>query len=346
MATQSGNLEYLLSNPKLQKIMLYGIDVSKDHLDIYSVDPDGVEYRKRIANKFNAISKFLVSLAPDSILCAEFTGVYSDLLAWLAYHSGIKIALIHGYTLKHSMGNTRGKSDIMDAEKIYEYSNRFNDKLRFYEPEPAVMDEVNELFNLRNQLVKQKKMIKNGLKAIDNKVSYSLKCYQVRKEMTDILTGQIKLLEDQMLELISSDMDLNRNLDLVTSIKGVGNITAIELIITTGNFKKIATARQAAAYAGVCPYLDESGKIKKRARTSGRSDKSLKRLLYLCAVCTARFNKDYVRYKERKMNDGKHFFLVMNNIANKLLRTIYAVVQTGTPYDNNYIAVDPRLKIT
>lgn len=326
--------------------MLYGIDVSKEHLDIYSVDPDGVVIRKRIGNKFNAISKFLGSLSSDDVLCAEYTGVYSDLLSWLAYHSGIKIALIHGYTLKHSIGNLRGKSDVTDAERIYEYGIRFNDKLRFYQPESEVMNELSELYNLRTQLVKQKNMLKIELKTVTSKVAYSITCYRIRNQQLASIASQIKSLEQEMIQLINQDVSLAKNLNLATSINGIGNLTAIELIITTGNFKRISTARQAAAYAGVCPYPDESGNIKKRARTSGRSDKSLKRILYLCSVCAARFNKDYIRYKERKLAEGKHFFLVMNNIANKLLRTIYAVVQSGIPYDRDYISVDPRLKLS
>lgn len=326
--------------------MLYGIDVSKEHLDVYSVDPDGVVIRKRIGNKFNAISKFLSGLSPDDVLCAEYTGIYSDLLAWLAYHSSIKIALIHGYTLKHSIGNLRGKSDVTDAERIFEYGIRFNDKLRFYQPESEVMEELSELYNLRHQLVKQKKMLQVELKTVSSKVAYSISCYRIRTEQITSIVKQIKILEEEMINLINQDPALAKSLNLATSINGVGNITAIELIITTGNFKRISTARQAAAYAGVCPYPDESGTIKKRARTSGRSDKSLKRLLYLCSVCVARYNKDYIRYKERKLAEGKHFFLIMNNIANKLLRTIYAVVHSGVPYDKNYISVDPRIKIS
>lgn len=326
--------------------MLYGIDVSKDHLDIYSVDDDGVVFKKRIGNKFSAISKFLSSISPVDFLCAEYTGVYSDLLAWLAYHAGVQIALIHGYTLKHSMGNARGKSDVTDAERIYEYGIRFGDKLRFYQPESEVMDELNELYNLRSMLVKQKKMLQVELKTVTSKVAYSVVCYRVRSQQIASLVIQIKALEQEMIELINQDASLGRSLNLATTITGIGNITAIELIISTGNFQKIKTAKQAAAYAGVCPYPDESGTIRKRARTSGRSDKSLKKLLYLCSVCVARFNKDYIRYKERKQAEGKHFFLIMNNIANKLLRTIYAVVQSGIPYDKNYVSIDPRLKIS
>ena len=32
----------------------------------------------------------------------------------------------------------------------------------------------------------------------------------------------------------------------------------------------------------------------------------------------------------------------ITNVANKLLRAVYKVVETGTPWDPNYICLDPR----
>ena len=43
--------------------------------------------------------------------------------------------------------------------------------------------------------------------------------------------------------------------------------------------------------------------------------------------------------------EGKHFFLVMNNVANKILRILFAVIKSGKPYDPMYIQIDPREKI-
>jgi hypothetical protein len=44
--------------------------------------------------------------------------------------------------------------------------------------------------------------------------------------------------------------------------------------------------------------------------------------------------------------EHKHFFVVMNNIANKLLKIIYAMVKSGKKYDPSHIPTDPRLKLT
>lgn len=40
--------------------------------------------------------------------------------------------------------------------------------------------------------------------------------------------------------------------------------------------------------------------------------------------------------------EGKQFFLVMNNIANKILKVVYAVIKNQKEFDPNYMSADPR----
>ena len=50
-------------------------------------------------------------------------------------------------------------------------------------------------------------------------------------------------------------------------------------------------------------------------------------------------------YRMKKQDvEKKHFFVVMNNIANRLLKIIYALVRKGEMFDPNFVTIDPRLK--
>lgn len=51
-------------------------------------------------------------------------------------------------------------------------------------------------------------------------------------------------------------------------------------------------------------------------------------------------------YFLRKIAEGKSKQLVLNNIANKLLKIMCAVLRTQTPYIPNYQSVNPKLLIT
>ncbi|KAF5281395.1 hypothetical protein FQR65_LT14733 [Abscondita terminalis] len=50
--------------------------------------------------------------------------------------------------------------------------------------------------------------------------------------------------------IIKSEAELSENYELAVSVMGVGPVIATDLIIKTGNFKTIDTARKAASYAG------------------------------------------------------------------------------------------------
>ena len=326
-------------------MQIYGIDISSAHLDIYSIDQDEKPFVKRIGNTFKGICKFLERLPKDSILCAEHTGVYGDLLVHLANSYGFKIALIEGYVISKSFTMEKGKTDPIDARKIWNYGTRFYDKLRFAGAADMALHEIKELLGLRNQLVKQRKMLKTNLKGKQKQVVSSVNIGQAQQKIIGFLTEQIKELEKQIQVVIAQDPVLEHNYKLITSVNGLGPLISAELIAYTENFTKIDNPKKAAAFAGVCPYPHQSGKFAKRPKVSQRSNKRLKSLLFLAALNMCKANKEFRLYKERKIMEGKHFFLVMNNVANKMLRILFAVIKSGQPYDPMYIRLDPREKI-
>lgn len=325
--------------------LVYGIDLSKEKFDVYYLNNQQQPVHKVYKNNFKGIVRFLDTLKTDVLLCAEHTGIYGDLLVFLANAKNIRISLIPGYNIKYSLGLQKGKSDKIDSARIREYGLRFRDKLKLTYSPSECLHELREIFNLRSQLVQQRKMLSTHLK---NKKQASYSSVYVNNVSTNMINGfdkNIDQLEQQILQIIHNNKELEDNFRLVTSVKSVGKITACELIIKTGNFNKINTAKKAASYAGVCPFPNESGKMVAKCRTNKMSDKSLKSLLFLCALNAIKFNKEYKLYYERKKLEGKPTFLIMNNVANKLLRTIYSVLESKQMYDPNYVCLDPREKL-
>ena len=69
----------------------------------------------------------------------------------------------------------------------------------------------------------------------------------------------IKQLEKQIQELIKSDEKIKQQYTIATSVKGIGPVTACQMIVSSGEFTKIQTGKQFACYAGVVPFEDSSG---------------------------------------------------------------------------------------
>jgi len=85
-----------------------------------------------------------------------------------------------------------------------------------------------------------------------------------------------------------------------------------------------------------------SAALQKEVSIYRHNHTKLKSLLHICAKTICIHNKEFKLYRERKMLEGKHFYLLMNNVSNKLLRTVYAVVDSQKPFDPNLITLDTR----
>ena len=310
--------------------------------DVHYIDENGEGKNKQVKNRLGDITEFLSSVADDGVLCAENTGTYGDLLVAICNLVGVKIALVPGYTIKHSLGLVKGKSDPIDAARIREYGERFIDKLSFKVYDSEEISELKSLYALRSQLVNARKILRTGVhsRSVSPMQSISVK-HHTEKALSN-LDHQIKEVENEIEAIIVANEDLNESYRLATSVKGVGPVIATDLIIKTGNFNIIDTARKASSFAGVCPFPNESGKMVGKRRTSPFADRKLKTLLYMGAKSAVKHNKEYQLYYQKKKMEGKPHYLIMNNIANKLLRTVYSVVKNKTPYSLDYVCLDPR----
>ena len=313
-----------------------------EKFDVNFIDAKGKEKNREVKNGVVSISKFLSSVLEDGILCAEHTGAYGDLLVYLCNQANIPIALVSGYTIKHSLGLLKGKTDPLDARRIREYGERFTDKLVFSEYDKESIVELKQLHTFRSQLVKARKTL---LTSETGRCNLPMQSVSVHNHLQPVLSGldtEITAVEEEIEMLIKVDQEMNENYELVTSIMGIGPVIATDLIIKTGNFKTIDTHRKASSYAGVCPFPNTSGKMKGKSRTSPLADKKLKSLLYMGAKAAVKHNKEYRLYYQKKELEGKPYFLIMNNVANKMLRTIYSVVKNKTPFSLDHICLDPR----
>jgi transposase len=323
-------------------MQVYGIDLSMEKFDVNFIDAKGKEKEKEVKNGVVSISKFLSTVPKDAVLCAEHTGAYGDLLVYLCNQVEIPIALVPGYTIKHSLGLLKGKADPLDARRIREYGERFTDKLVFSEYDKESIVELKQLYTLRSQLVKARKTLLTSEKG---RCYLPMQSVSVHNHLQSVLSGldtEIAAVEEDIEALIKANEELNENYELVKSIKGIGPVIATDLLIKTGNFKNIDTARKAASYAGVCPFPNTSGKMVGKSKTSPFADKKLKSLLYMGAKSAVKHNKEYQLYYQKKKLEGKPHYLIMNNISNKMLRTIYSVVKNKTPYSQDHICLDPR----
>ena len=129
--------------------------------------------------------------------------------------------------------------------------------------------------------------------------------------------------------------DLARRLDLVLSVPGIGERTALALVIRMPELGRISR-EQAAALAGLAPFDDDSGKYKGQRHIAGGRGR-LRRSLYAAALPAAfRWNKALIDLYARLTASGKAHNVALVACARKLLIYANSVVARGTPWINKH----------
>jgi transposase len=323
-----------------------GADVSKNKLDFAVMQGKTFLFHKEIANTEQDIIAFIKELTKlpgfdlaGALFCMEHTGIYNNHLLACLHKKKANIWLEAAVRIKNSSGSIRGKNDKIDSIRITDYAYTQRDKVRLWTPKREVIQQLAHLSATRTRLIEAKKMLKTPLKEHD---SFSTK--KIAKESNSMCSHTLKAIDSDLEKaekaidkIIAADPELNRLFGLVTSVSGVGKVTATQILITTNEFKDISNPKQYACYAGVAPFTDDSGKIKKKARISHMANKKVKTLLHMSALIAIQHNEDIKSYFDRKVNhEKKNKMSVINAIRNKLILRIFACVNHNSPYENNY----------
>src|SRR5207302_7540048 len=125
--------------------------------------------------------------------------------------------------------------------------------------------------------------------------------------------------------------DLARRLDLVLSIPGIGERTALALIIRMPELGRVSR-EEAAALAGLAPFDDDSGTRNGQRHIAGGRGR-LRRSLFAAALPAAfRWKRALVALYARLIAKGRAHNSALIACARKLLIYANTVVQRGTPW--------------
>jgi len=153
-----------------------------------------------------------------------------------------------------------------------------------------------------------------------------------------IVTADVKRLKARraaelvcIAKTLRASEDLHRRLDLVLSVPGIGERTALAIIIRMPELGRISR-EEAAALAGLAPFDDDSGTHKGQRRIAG-GRKRLRRSLFAAALPAAfQWNKALIILYRRLTKAGKPHNLALVACARKLITYANTVVQRGTPW--------------
>jgi transposase len=151
------------------------------------------------------------------------------------------------------------------------------------------------------------------------------------RTMARFLERQIEKLQEQIDQLVETCPQLQAKRELLCSIPCVGKVTAQTVLAELP--PEIASARQAAAYAGLTPQLNESGQKQGRTRLSKTGNSHLRFALYMPAVSGRSSNNRLKSCAARLKQKGKATKAIIGACMHLLMRLCYGVLASGKPYD-------------
>ena len=334
----------------MTKTFFVGIDVAAENFVASVVQaPDQLMLApKSFVNDPAGVEEFAAWLQANSIsletavLCMEATGVYGETLAYLLSAEGWWLAVQPPLEVKRAFYPSGHKNDRVDSRQIAEYAARFQDRLRRFAPKKALLEQIKVLLNLREQYVRQKTTHKNGLRSIRRKFVRTRLAEQMHRESIQQLENNIQTIEAEIKHLMAQDPDLHINAGLLVTIPGVGLLLAAHTLVMMASLQAPLNPKAVAAYIGICPYEHISGKsVKKKAKSRHFGPAQMRKLLHLGARSLRTHHVEMDAYFERKLAEGKSKSLILNNIGNKLVKIMCAVIREQKPYIPNYRSLHP-----
>jgi transposase len=277
-----------------------------------------------------------------SIICMESTGVYGEALAYYLSSLNYRVVVEPPLKVKRAFHPVGHKNDSVDSCQIAEYAYRYQDELRVWLPKSQILEQIKVLLATREQLTVQCTAHRNSIKALKRKVVTTPLAEQVHEQSIQQIQGHIKDIDQEVNRLVDQDPDSRNLVTLLKSIPGVGPILSAHLLVLIKGSNQTYSPKQMAAFIGICPYEHRSGSsIAKTATSRHYGPEALRRLLYLASMSVRIHQPSFSSYFLRKSQQGKPRKVILNNIANKLVKIICAVVRSQTPYIQNYRSVNP-----
>lgn len=311
--------------------LFIGVDVSKAQLDIHL---EGLSQTFSIANTLEAIHKWISDLSklqqnhPINLIICEATGGYETLMVQLLKASQFPVHVVHANKVRYFAKSTGqfAKTDKIDCYLLSQYAKVFRlqpDKKEI----PPTVQTLQLWMKRRQQLVTQKIEESNRLdKALPEWLKTSI------KEHITWLETKIIEAEKTIRQSIKTDPSLEKSITLLTSIPGVGLLTAatvFSFIPELGNLSH----KSLSALIGVAPFNRESGKIiKKRSIYGGRKD--IRAALYMAAVASLIHNPSLKAFYHKLKAKGKPSKVALTACMRKLLITLNAVTKRQSPWIN------------
>jgi transposase len=268
----------------------------------------------------------------------EATGVYHEALAYFLSEKGYIVSIVMPNKITNFFRTLEVKTvtdkSMSEAIALFGLSKKLED---WVQPQKAFR-ELRQLTRERDQLIAERTMLKNQLHAEQVEAHPSKMTISRMKFRIKVINVQIRETLAETIAVINNDEEINRAVTLITSIPGVGMLTAAVIMAETNGFELIRSKKQLTSYAGLDVKQKESGtSVKGKPRISKRGNRYLRKAMYMPALAAIRHSERYKAIFVRIVSRNGIKMKGCVAVQRKLLEMAYTIYKNQTPYKADYL---------
>ncbi|WP_083939286.1 transposase [Deinococcus apachensis] len=196
-------------------------------------------------------------------------------------------------------------------------------------PPEADLVELRALLHARDHIVELLTLEAGRHHAMDHQHQQSSKALGFCEARQTLLEQPLEEANEAIGALVLASREVQEQVTLLTSIPGIGPLTASILLVETMHLSHMESSNQWAAYAGLSPVPRQSGSFTGRTHISKIGDARPRRTFYLCALTASRMKNPFGNFYRHLTAQGKPKKVALIALARKLLRVAFAVPGSG-----------------
>jgi transposase len=324
-----------------------GVDVSQKELVVslgkMNADLSISLYGKQVfANKesgFKALIKWvgkLTSKETDVHYVMEATGVYHQKFAYFLDDNELQLSIVLPNKISNYMRTLDSKTitDSTCADAIAQFG--LERRLDRWKRPNIIYKKMQQLTRERCQVVDERVIAKCQLHAENAEAQPNANSITRLKARIRFLTQQEKEIKQDIEKCIQDDTDIEKSIQNLVSIPGIGRLTAAIVLAETNGFELIRNKKQLTSYAGLDVREKQSGtSVKGKPRISKKGNRNLRKSMYLPALTAVKHIEDYKNLYARLVSKSGVKMKGLVAVQRKLLELTYVLFKNNTTFKND-----------
>ena len=310
-----------------------GIDLAKLSFDATLLTSSGAQHYQAFPNTpagFTQLDAWLHQHGVAQVhLCMEATNIYWEALAAWGHAQGHVVSVVNPARIKGHARATmqRNKTDKLDSAVIADFCAKHRPAA--WEPLTAAQHQLRALLRHRDDLLQTRLQQENRLRDTTNAL--------VRASLEAVLEAvatQLTAVDRSITAHVKAQAALAADLALLTSVVGIGALTAAKVLGEMPDLAQYDSAKAADADTGVTPSHFQSGtSVRRRPRMSKQGKAGLRAALYWPAITAMNRCPGFKAFAEDLAKRGKPKKVIIGAVMRKLMHVMYGVLKHRTPYD-------------